>query len=48
MFKAKAGERGYQTLMNEALARYLQSQDLDSRVRRIVREELKEHERERR
>jgi uncharacterized protein (DUF4415 family) len=48
MFKAKAGERGYQTLMNEALAQYLQSQDLESRVRRIVREELKEHERERR
>ena len=40
MFKAKAGERGYQTLMNEALAQQLLAQDMESLVRRIVREEL--------
>lgn len=40
LFKAKAGERGYQTLINEALAQHLLSQDLESLVRRVVREEL--------
>jgi uncharacterized protein (DUF4415 family) len=42
MFKAKAGDRGYQTLINEALVQYFQQQDLESLLRRIVREELQE------
>jgi uncharacterized protein (DUF4415 family) len=41
MFKQRAGKRGYQTLINAALAQHLLAQDLDSRVRRIVREELR-------
>jgi len=39
-FKARAGERGYQTLINEALRRVVEQDDLDTRLRRIVREEL--------
>lgn len=39
-FKARAGERGYQTLINEALRRVVEQDDLDARLRRIVREEL--------
>lgn len=39
-FKAKAGERGYQTLMNDALAEYIRSHDLEDAVRRVIREEL--------
>jgi uncharacterized protein (DUF4415 family) len=39
-FKAKAGERGYQTLINEALAEYIRSQALEDTLRRVIREEL--------
>ena len=39
-FKAKAGERGYQTLMNDALAEYIRSHDLEDTMRRVIREEL--------
>jgi uncharacterized protein (DUF4415 family) len=39
-FKAKAGERGYQTLMNDALAAYIRGHDLEDAVRRVIREEL--------
>ena len=39
-FKAKAGERGYQTLMNDALAEYIRGHDLEDAVRRVIREEL--------
>ncbi len=39
-FKAKAGERGYQTLMNDALAEYIRSHDLEDAMRRVIREEL--------
>ena len=40
-FKAKAGERGYQTLINETLRRAVEADDLEARLRRIVREEVK-------
>lgn len=40
MFKQRAGERGYQTLINEALAQHLLERDITSLVRRVVREEL--------
>ena len=33
MFKAKAGERGYQTLINEALVQYLQQADTPTMLR---------------
>ncbi len=39
-FKTRAGERGYQTLMNDALAEYIRSHDLEDTVRRVIREEL--------
>ena len=39
-FKAKAGERGYQTLINEALAEYIRRQALEETLRRVIREEL--------
>jgi uncharacterized protein (DUF4415 family) len=39
-FKAKAGDRGYQTLINEVLAGYICGHDLEATLRRIIREEL--------
>jgi uncharacterized protein (DUF4415 family) len=39
-FKARAGERGYQTLINETLRQAVEQDDLEARLRRIVREEL--------
>ena len=40
MFKHRAGTRGYQTLINEALVQYLTQQDVETRLRRVLREEL--------
>ena len=40
-FKAQAGGRGYQTLINEALKSNIQHNDLELILRRIIREELK-------
>jgi uncharacterized protein (DUF4415 family) len=39
-FKTKAGGRGYQTLINETLRKSIGSEDLESLLRRIIREEL--------
>lgn len=39
-FKVKAGDRGYQTLINEALKQYLSQNLLEDTLRRILREEL--------
>lgn len=39
-FKAQAGERGYQTLINETLRRAVEGEDLEERLRRIIREEM--------
>lgn len=39
-FKAKAGDRGYQTLINAALGEYIKSHDLKEDLRHIFREEL--------
>ncbi len=38
-FKAKAGERGYQTLINEALKQAIVHEDLEATLRRVLREE---------
>ena len=38
-FKAKAGERGYQTLINEALKRAVERESIESTLRRVLREE---------
>jgi len=39
-FKAKAGGRGYQTLINEALKTNIRNTDLEATLRRVIREEL--------
>jgi uncharacterized protein (DUF4415 family) len=39
-YKAKAGGRGYQTLINQALLDAMRGQELESSLRKILREEL--------
>ena len=39
-FKAKAGERGYQTLINQALHQAMLGEQIESTLRRVIREEL--------
>ena len=39
-FKAKAGERGYQTLINQALRQAMTGEQIESTLRRVIREEL--------
>ena len=38
-FKAKAGTRGYQTLINEALKQAIERETLEETLRRVIREE---------
>jgi uncharacterized protein (DUF4415 family) len=38
-FKARAGERGYQTLINEALKQAIERESLEDALRRVLREE---------
>ena len=40
-FKAKAGERGYQTLINHALRQVRTGEQIESTLRRVIREELR-------
>ena len=40
-FKSKAGERGYQTLINEALKQAIQAETIEDIVRKAIREELR-------
>jgi uncharacterized protein (DUF4415 family) len=40
-FKAQAGERGYQTLINETLRQAVEGDELEDRLRRISREEMR-------
>ncbi len=40
-FKEKAGQRGYQTLINETLKSSLSQADIEATLRKIIREELK-------
>ena len=39
-FKLKAGQRGYQTLINETLKQAMHQEEIETVLRRIVREEL--------
>jgi uncharacterized protein (DUF4415 family) len=39
-FKSAAGDRGYQTLINETLKKAMSGQELTSELRMVVREEL--------
>ena len=38
-FKARAGARGYQTLINEALKHAIEHESLEDTLRRVIREE---------
>lgn len=40
-FKAKAGARGYQTLINETLKQAIQAETLEGVIRKTTREELR-------
>jgi uncharacterized protein (DUF4415 family) len=40
-FKTKAGDRGYQTLINEALKQAIQAEAIEAVVRKTIREELR-------
>ncbi|MBI4984738.1 MAG: BrnA antitoxin family protein [Rhodocyclales bacterium] len=39
-FKTKAGARGYQTLINQALRQAMQGEEIETTLRRVIREEL--------
>jgi uncharacterized protein (DUF4415 family) len=39
-FRAKAGGRGYQTLINDTLRQAVEQDELEETLRRIIREEL--------
>lgn len=39
-FKAKAGSRGYQTLINQALHQAMASEQMEASLRKVIREEL--------
>jgi uncharacterized protein (DUF4415 family) len=39
-FKAKAGGRGYQTLINETLRESISGEELERMLRKVIREEL--------
>jgi uncharacterized protein (DUF4415 family) len=39
-YKAVAGGKGYQTLINETLRQHIGESDLEAMLRRIIREEL--------
>lgn len=41
-FKAQAGERGYQTLINDTLRRAVDRETLEDTLRRVLREEMGE------
>jgi uncharacterized protein (DUF4415 family) len=40
-FKNKAGDRGYQILINEALRQSMHSEEMEATLRRVIREELR-------
>jgi len=39
-FKEKAGDRGYQTLINQTLHQAMQGEQMEATLRRVIREEL--------
>jgi uncharacterized protein (DUF4415 family) len=39
-FRAKAGDRGYQTLINQTLHDAMEGERLEAMLRRVIREEL--------
>jgi uncharacterized protein (DUF4415 family) len=41
-FKARAGKRGYQTLINDTLRESIRGDQIEAVIRRVIREELSE------
>jgi hypothetical protein len=39
-FKARSGSRGYQTLINQALQKTMQGEEIETTLRRVIREAL--------
>ena len=39
-FKARAGDRGYQTLINQALHDAMRTEQMETTLRRVIREEM--------
>ena len=42
-FKTLAGDRGYQTLINDALKQSLQAQSIEATIKKTIREEMRKH-----
>ncbi|WP_423679754.1 BrnA antitoxin family protein [Undibacterium sp. WLHG33] len=42
-FKTLAGNRGYQTLINDALKQSLQAQSIEATIKKTIREEMRRH-----
>lgn len=42
-FRSRAGGRGYQTLINEALKQAIEQESLEDVLRRVIREEARPH-----
>jgi uncharacterized protein (DUF4415 family) len=42
-FKSKAGQRGYQTLINQTLKQAMLQEEIETTLRRVVREELAQY-----
>lgn len=42
-FKAMAGERGYQTLINDALKQAMQAERIEATIKKTIPEELRKH-----
>ena len=42
-FKSKAGQRGYQTLINQPLKQAMHQEEIETTLRRVVREELAQY-----
>ena len=42
-FKSKAGDRGYQTLINDALKQALQAESIETTIKKTIREEMRRH-----
>lgn len=42
-FKTMAGDRGYQTLINDTLKQSLQAESIEATIKKTIREELRKH-----
>jgi uncharacterized protein (DUF4415 family) len=42
-FKSKAGERGYQTMINDALKQALLAESIEATIKKTIRAEMRKH-----